>query len=134
VLNDAFAAPVLVACTAETASWHPVVTQFVAVPSSATWERSNPFATVVRQGPLRNSSSNHVPRSFKKPRRGYGLSGITAFALVISVLRRELVMPIGRYIAWVGASLLALLFVADWFLPKPLPEPTGDPIEGPSFG
>jgi hypothetical protein len=40
-------------------------------------------------------------------------------------------MPIGRYIAWVGASLLALLFVADWFLPKSLPEPTGDPIERP---
>jgi hypothetical protein len=32
-------------------------------------------------------------------------------------------MPIGRYIAWVGASLLALLFVADWYLPKTLPEP-----------
>jgi hypothetical protein len=32
-------------------------------------------------------------------------------------------MPIGRYIAWVGASLLALLFVADWYLPKSLPEP-----------
>jgi hypothetical protein len=32
-------------------------------------------------------------------------------------------MPIGRYIAWVGASLLALLFVADWCLPKSSPEP-----------
>jgi hypothetical protein len=32
-------------------------------------------------------------------------------------------MPIGRYIAWVGASLLALLFVADWCLPKSLSEP-----------
>jgi hypothetical protein len=32
-------------------------------------------------------------------------------------------MPIGRYIAWVGASLLALLFVADWYLPKSLSEP-----------
>jgi hypothetical protein len=27
-------------------------------------------------------------------------------------------MPIGRYIIWVGTSLLALLFVADWFVPK----------------
>jgi hypothetical protein len=30
---------------------------------------------------------------------------------------------LGRYIAWVGPSLLALLFVADWCLPKSLPEP-----------
>jgi hypothetical protein len=42
-----------------------------------------------------------------------------------------MVMPVGRYMAWVGASLLALLFVADWFLPKSLPEPTGDPIGRP---
>jgi hypothetical protein len=34
-----------------------------------------------------------------------------------------MVMPIGRFIAWVGASLVALLFVADWCLPKSLPEP-----------
>jgi len=40
-------------------------------------------------------------------------------------------MPIGRYIAWVGASLLALLFAADWFLPKSLPETAGDPINRP---
>jgi len=40
-------------------------------------------------------------------------------------------MPIGRYIAWVGASLIALLLVADWYLPKSLPQPAGDPIERP---
>jgi hypothetical protein len=40
-------------------------------------------------------------------------------------------MPIGRYIAWVGASLLALLFMADWCLPKSLPEPAGDAINRP---
>jgi hypothetical protein len=40
-------------------------------------------------------------------------------------------MPIGRYIAWVGTSLLALLFVADWYLPKSLPEPAGDVINRP---
>ena len=61
----------------------------------------------------------------------YELSGITAFALVRLVLLREMVMPIGRYIAWVGASLLALLFVADWYLPKPLPETAGDGINRP---
>ena len=33
-------------------------------------------------------------------------------------------MPIGQYIAWVGTSLLALLFVANWFLPQSLAEPT----------
>ena len=32
-------------------------------------------------------------------------------------------MPIGRYIAWVGASLLVLLLVANWFLPQSLAEP-----------
>jgi len=40
-------------------------------------------------------------------------------------------MPVGRYIAWVGASLLALLLAVDWFLPKSLPEPAGEPIEKP---
>jgi hypothetical protein len=37
----------------------------------------------------------------------YELSGIKAFALVI--LRREMIMPIGRFVAWV----LALVFLAD---------------------
>jgi hypothetical protein len=40
-------------------------------------------------------------------------------------------MPIGRYIAWVGASLLVLLFVANWFLPQSLAEPSGDEISRP---
>jgi hypothetical protein len=40
-------------------------------------------------------------------------------------------MPVVRYIAWVGASLLALLFIADWYLPKSLPEPAADPIDRP---
>jgi hypothetical protein len=40
-------------------------------------------------------------------------------------------MPIVRFITWVGTSLLALLFVADWYLPKPLPEPAGDAIDRP---
>jgi len=40
-------------------------------------------------------------------------------------------MPIGRYIAWVGASLLALLFVVDWYLPKASPEPARDAINRP---
>jgi hypothetical protein len=40
-------------------------------------------------------------------------------------------MPSGRYIAWVGTSLLALLFVADWYLPKSLPEPARDAMDKP---
>jgi hypothetical protein len=40
-------------------------------------------------------------------------------------------MPIVRFITWVSISLLALLFVADWSLPKPLPEPAGDAIDRP---
>jgi hypothetical protein len=40
-------------------------------------------------------------------------------------------MPFGRYIAWVGTSLLALLFMADWYLPKSLPELSGDAINRP---
>ena len=40
-------------------------------------------------------------------------------------------MPIVRFITWLSTSLLALLFVADWYLPKPLPEPAGDAINKP---
>jgi hypothetical protein len=40
-------------------------------------------------------------------------------------------MPIGRYIAWVGASLLALLFAAEWYLPKSLPEQAPNAIVRP---
>ena len=40
-------------------------------------------------------------------------------------------MPIGQYIAWVGTSLLALLFVANWFVPQSLAEPTGDDVNRP---
>jgi len=40
-------------------------------------------------------------------------------------------MPIVRFIIWLSTSLLALLFVADWYLPKPLPEPAGDAINKP---
>jgi hypothetical protein len=42
-----------------------------------------------------------------------------------------MVMPIGRYIAWVGASLLMLLLMANWFLPQSLAGPTGDEINRP---
>ena len=40
-------------------------------------------------------------------------------------------MPILRYIVWVGASLLALLFVASWFLPEPPQEAVHEAIEKP---
>ena len=40
-------------------------------------------------------------------------------------------MPIARYIAWVGASLLALLLVANWFLPHSLAEGTADETNRP---
>lgn len=40
-------------------------------------------------------------------------------------------MPLGRYIAWVGASLLVLMFVANWFFPQPLAEPAGDEVNRP---
>ena len=40
-------------------------------------------------------------------------------------------MPIARYIVWVGTSLLGLLFVANWFLPAPLPEPAHEAIDRP---
>lgn len=40
-------------------------------------------------------------------------------------------MPVGRYLAWVGTTLLALLYLADWFLPKSLPEPTPELIAMP---
>jgi len=40
-------------------------------------------------------------------------------------------MPIVRSIIWVGTSLLVLVFVADRYLPKPLPEPASDAINRP---
>ena len=40
-------------------------------------------------------------------------------------------MPIVRYIFWVGTSLLALLFVANWLLPEPPPEPVHEAIDKP---
>ena len=40
-------------------------------------------------------------------------------------------MPIGQYIAWVGASLLVLLFVANLIIPQSLAEPTGDEVNRP---
>ncbi|MDI4238847.1 hypothetical protein OZ411_39320 [Bradyrhizobium sp. Arg237L] len=42
-------------------------------------------------------------------------------------------MPVGRYIAWVGASLLALLYIADWCVPQSLTEAAGEPIERPAI-
>ena len=40
-------------------------------------------------------------------------------------------MPIGRYIAWVGTSLLVLLLVANWFLPQSLAEGTAEEANRP---
>ena len=40
-------------------------------------------------------------------------------------------MPIGRYMAWVGTALLAVLLVANWFLPQPLAEPAYDAVNRP---
>jgi hypothetical protein len=40
-------------------------------------------------------------------------------------------MPILRYIVWVGTSLLALLFVANWFLPDAPQEAVHETIEKP---
>ena len=42
-----------------------------------------------------------------------------------------MVMPIGRYIAWVGTSLLVLLFVADWYFPNPFHDGPRDAIDKP---
>jgi hypothetical protein len=42
-------------------------------------------------------------------------------------------MPVARYIVWVGASLLALLFVANWLLPQPLPEPPHEASDRPAI-
>src|ERR1700722_15658530 len=55
-------------------------------------------------------------------------SGIAAVALVTTA---RAFMPIVRYIAWDGTSRLALLFVANWFLPESLPEPAHEAIEKP---
>src|ERR1700730_16545796 len=80
----------------------------------------------------RNSSSNHVLRSFKEP--SAAVTNCQRLRRLLSSHSMEAardVMPVGRYIAWVGTSLLALLFMADWCLPKSLPEPSGDAIDRP---
>jgi hypothetical protein len=50
---------------------------------------------------------------------------------LLSSQRREISMPVVRYIVWVGTSLFALLFMANWFLPEPLPEPAHEVIDKP---
>ena len=45
--------------------------------------------------------------------------------------RREIVMPIVRYIVWVGTSLLALLFAAYWCFPEPPREAAHGAIDMP---
>ena len=40
-------------------------------------------------------------------------------------------MPIGRYVAWVGTALLALLFGANWFSSHSLAEPAAQEINRP---
>jgi hypothetical protein len=50
---------------------------------------------------------------------------------LLSSERRGSLMPILRYIVWVGTSLLALLFVANWFLPEPHQEAGHETIEKP---
>jgi hypothetical protein len=68
-----------------------------------------------------SSSSNHVQlRTIRD-------SGVCSRQVSVA----EMVMPIGRHIAWVSTSLLALLFAANWFLPQSLAEPTGDEIDRP---
>ncbi|MCA6109999.1 hypothetical protein [Bradyrhizobium cenepequi] len=42
-------------------------------------------------------------------------------------------MPVGRYIAWVGASLLVLMYIVDWCSPQSLTEAPGDPVERPAI-
>jgi hypothetical protein len=38
-------------------------------------------------------------------------------------------MPLGRYFAFVGSALVALLFVADWYMPKLAADPTRADID-----
>jgi hypothetical protein len=40
-------------------------------------------------------------------------------------------MPIVRYIVWVGTSLLAVLLVANWFLPDPPREVAHEAVDAP---
>jgi hypothetical protein len=60
----------------------------------------------------------------------HGLSGIRAFSRPRG-WSTDTVMPIGRYIAWVGASLLVLLLVVNWLLPPSLMELTADEASRP---
>jgi hypothetical protein len=54
--------------------------------------------------------------------------------LPVAFLRRDKeeqwwLMPLGRYLTFVGSMLLALLFFADWYLPKLSAEPVHADID-----
>jgi hypothetical protein len=76
----------------------------------------------VSEFPNRNSSSNYVQLRIV---RNYGVCSRHVYGV------ERYVMPMVRFITWVGSALLALVFVADWYLPKPLPESAGDAINRP---
>jgi len=38
-------------------------------------------------------------------------------------------MPLGRYFAFIGSMLLALLFLADWYLPQPAAMPARTDVD-----
>jgi hypothetical protein len=45
--------------------------------------------------------------------------------------RREIVMPVVRYIVWVSTSLFAGLLIANWFLPSPPREVAHEAVDAP---
>jgi hypothetical protein len=42
-------------------------------------------------------------------------------------------MPLGRYFAYTGGVLLALIFLIDWFLPRPVADPAHVDVDHPTI-
>lgn len=42
-------------------------------------------------------------------------------------------MPLGRYLAYTGGVLLALLFLIDWYLPRPVVDPGHADVDHPTI-
>lgn len=94
------------------------------------WEPSSqPFLRHLRpsvQG-MRAGDGNHV----RMP--SLAVTNRQRFEALLSLInqRGEMGLPFGRYIAWVGAALLALLFAVNWLFPPSEQKAVAETFEKP---
>lgn len=61
----------------------------------------------------------------KEPLTSIAVGPATSGSIITTVVG----MPLGRYFAVVGSVLLALLFLADWYMPGPASQPAGGGVD-----